>query len=174
MTPKQKRKSRDATKQTAERTDKQTAVMTTNTELEEPSELLQRTNLAEYLRARKAIAAESSQQGLPTRPVLPAVLRVDETVASAMSRLSDMRVQVRRGLAARANQTSSAKRDTFPASSPAHNYDSELWNCPFLLVARSVVLAFSTALMRFRNLTCCFPSLAVRPARLDAHGQPAL
>ena len=62
---------------------------------EDPSDLLERTNLAEYLRARKAIAAESSQQGLPTRPVLPTVLRVDETVSSAMTALSTMRVQVR-------------------------------------------------------------------------------
>lgn len=63
---------------------------------EDPSDLLERTNLAEYLRARKAIAADSSQQGLPTRPVLPGVLRVDETVSSAMTMLSSMRVQVRR------------------------------------------------------------------------------
>ena len=61
---------------------------------EDPADLLERTNLAEYLRARKAIAAESSQQGLPTRPVLPGVLRVDETVSSAMNMLSSMRVQV--------------------------------------------------------------------------------
>lgn len=68
------------------------AAMTTATE--DPSDLLERTNLAEYLRARKAIAAESSQQGFPTRPVLPGVLRVDQTVASAMTMLSSMRVQV--------------------------------------------------------------------------------
>lgn len=61
---------------------------------EDPADLLERTNLAEYLRARKAIAAESSQQGFPTRPVLPGVLRVDETVSSAMNMLSSMRVQV--------------------------------------------------------------------------------
>ena len=65
---------------------------------EDPSDLLERTNLAEYLRARKSIAADSSQQGLPTRPVLPGVLRVDETVSSAMTMLSTMRVQVRRAL----------------------------------------------------------------------------
>lgn len=61
---------------------------------EDPYDLLERTNLAEYLRARKAIAAESSQLGLPTRPVLPGVLRVDETVSNAMTMLSTMRVQV--------------------------------------------------------------------------------
>lgn len=63
---------------------------------EDPSDLLERTNLAEYLRARKAIAADSSQQGMPTRNVLPGVLRLDETVSSAMTMLSSMRVQVRR------------------------------------------------------------------------------
>ena len=47
---------------------------------EDPAALLQRTNLAEYLRARKALAAQAAQQGAPTRPVLPFLLRTDHSV----------------------------------------------------------------------------------------------
>lgn len=37
---------------------------------EDPADLLDRTNLAAYLSARKQLAAENSTLGLPTRPVL--------------------------------------------------------------------------------------------------------
>lgn len=60
---------------------------------EDPADLLDRTNLAAYLSARKQLAAENSQLGLPTRPVLPGVLRTDETVSKAMELLSSLRVQ---------------------------------------------------------------------------------
>ena len=59
-----------------------------------PSRMPSRSSLL-LSRARKAIAAESSQAGLPTRPVLPGVLRMDSTVSAAMDLLSSMRVQVR-------------------------------------------------------------------------------
>jgi CBS domain-containing protein/uncharacterized protein YunC (DUF1805 family) len=60
---------------------------------EDPADLLDRTNLAAYLSARKQLAAENSTLGLPTRPVLPGVLRTDETVSKAMELLSSLRVQ---------------------------------------------------------------------------------
>ena len=60
---------------------------------EGPADLLDRTNLAAYLSARKQLAAENSTLGLPTRPVLPGVLRTDETVSKAMELLSSLRVQ---------------------------------------------------------------------------------
>ena len=60
---------------------------------EDPADLLDRTNLAAYLSARKQLAAENSTLGLPTRPVLPGVLRTDETVRKAMELLSSLRVQ---------------------------------------------------------------------------------
>ena len=58
---------------------------------EDPADLLDRTNLAAYLSARKQLAAENSTLGLPTRPVLPGVLRTDETVSKAMELLSSLR-----------------------------------------------------------------------------------
>ena len=60
---------------------------------EDPADPLDRTNLAAYLSARKQLAAENSTLGLPTRPVLPGVLRTDETVSKAMELLSSLRVQ---------------------------------------------------------------------------------
>ena len=60
---------------------------------EDPADLLDRTNLAAYLSARKQLAAENSTLGLPTRPVLPGVLRIDDTVSKAMELLSSLRVQ---------------------------------------------------------------------------------
>ena len=60
---------------------------------EDPADLLDRTNLVAYLSARKQLAAENSTLGLPTRPVLPGVLRTDETVSKAMELLSSLRVQ---------------------------------------------------------------------------------
>ena len=60
---------------------------------EDPADLLDRTNLAAYLSARKQLAAENSTLGLPTRPVLPGVLRTDDTVSKAMELLSSLRVQ---------------------------------------------------------------------------------
>lgn len=60
---------------------------------EDPAALLQRTNLAEYLRARKALAAQAAQQGAPTRPVLPFLLRTDHSVQEALLSFSTLRVQ---------------------------------------------------------------------------------
>ena len=44
-------------------------------------------------RARKALAAESSQHDRPTRSALPLILRVDQTVGEALASLAFMRVQ---------------------------------------------------------------------------------
>ena len=44
-------------------------------------------------RARKALAAESSQHHHPTRSLLPLILRVDQTVGEALTSLAFMRVQ---------------------------------------------------------------------------------
>ena len=44
-------------------------------------------------RARKALAAESSQRDHPTRSLLPLILRVDQTVGEALASLAFMRVQ---------------------------------------------------------------------------------
>ena len=60
---------------------------------EDPADLLDRTNLAAYLSARKQLAAENSTLGLPTRLVLPGVLRTDETVSKAMELLSSLRAR---------------------------------------------------------------------------------
>ncbi len=44
-------------------------------------------------RARKSLAAESSLHDRPTRSLLPLILRVDQTVGSALTALASMRVQ---------------------------------------------------------------------------------